>query len=531
MPAQEKSGKITVMVYDRGLLSALEGTLNNNRWTEWIRENAPVDQIDWIPIPRAEVAERINIMFASGSAPDIISNFDSLLTAIQTGHALELTEEMLNKVPHYKALLKAYPGLRKLVGANNGKIYSFGKIANVSANHCLMIRKDWLDELGLSMPQTPEDILSIAHAFTYDDPDGNGIDDTYGINMTSDAQRWLSHMFGFPNPEKYAMIDGELVYVWDRIESWLTYAEQFVDQGLTNPDFLIRRSDDDKIDFLSGKLGIYIQSKLLTPNTGYVLYSDFIEANPHAAVETFAMPETQYGSFTGYSGGGFSTETYINASAHDVDACLRFINWMYDAEVSRMLEYGPEGEYYSMDEEGTYIVIDAKKNEIERNYAYDYIVVKSSHLDAADANSSYGDYTNSLFNVYLKSEDPIQQDYGSLLYEVTKVANRPGSYDPRKWLQALPALPADLALIKSTADLMVNDILKHALADPAISAAQAVAAAKNVWQEADGLLVDEHYAAYYKARGEDALTAQDYMALQRMPELLPKAKRNFKNGD
>ena len=85
------------------------------------------------------------------------------------------------------------------------RLYTTGKLANVLPNHAIVIRKDWLDNLGLEVPTTPEELLAVAEAFTYDDPDGNGVDDTYAINITSDAQRWLSHMWGFPNPEKYAM--------------------------------------------------------------------------------------------------------------------------------------------------------------------------------------------------------------------------------------------------------------------------------------------------------------------------------------
>ena len=47
--------------------------------------------------------------------------------------------------------------------------------------YTFMIRKDWLENLGLEMPTTVEELLEVARAFTYDDPDGNGKDDTYGF--------------------------------------------------------------------------------------------------------------------------------------------------------------------------------------------------------------------------------------------------------------------------------------------------------------------------------------------------------------
>ena len=45
----------------------------------------------------------------------------------------------------------------------------------------VIVRKDWLANVGLELPKTTEDLYEVAKAFTEDDPDGNGADDTYGI--------------------------------------------------------------------------------------------------------------------------------------------------------------------------------------------------------------------------------------------------------------------------------------------------------------------------------------------------------------
>lgn len=43
----------------------------------------------------------------------------------------------------------------------------------------LAIRQDWLDNLGMEMPTTLDEIKEYARAVTFDDPDGNGEDDTW----------------------------------------------------------------------------------------------------------------------------------------------------------------------------------------------------------------------------------------------------------------------------------------------------------------------------------------------------------------
>ncbi len=45
----------------------------------------------------------------------------------------------------------------------------------------MWIRQDWLDNLGLEVPRTWDEMAAVAEAFVTQDPDGNGEDDTIGI--------------------------------------------------------------------------------------------------------------------------------------------------------------------------------------------------------------------------------------------------------------------------------------------------------------------------------------------------------------
>ena len=50
-----------------------------------------------------------------------------------------------------------------------------------AGNEGLLVRKDWLDKLGLAAPTTLDELYDVLYAFTYNDPDGNGKNDTYGL--------------------------------------------------------------------------------------------------------------------------------------------------------------------------------------------------------------------------------------------------------------------------------------------------------------------------------------------------------------
>lgn len=49
------------------------------------------------------------------------------------------------------------------------------------------IRRDWLDNLGLSIPTTFEQARAVWQAFTFDDPDGDNEQNTYGYAMTMET--------------------------------------------------------------------------------------------------------------------------------------------------------------------------------------------------------------------------------------------------------------------------------------------------------------------------------------------------------
>ena len=74
------------------------------------------------------------------------------------------------------------PQALKAGKAVDGKTYGIPYSAQANA---LLIRSDWLKNLGLEAPKTWDEMEQVAKAFTENDPDGNGKSDTYGIAMNN----------------------------------------------------------------------------------------------------------------------------------------------------------------------------------------------------------------------------------------------------------------------------------------------------------------------------------------------------------
>lgn len=514
-------GRITVMVFDRGNVPSSEGDAANNRWTQWVKDNAPVE-VEFVSVARADADQILVHLFANDSAPDYIPYGSNPQAFVTNGMCMEITDAMLQQVPNYLKRIAAYPEADK-AATFGGVRYGFGYAENIFHNHNIVIRKDWLDNLGLSIPTTTDELLNIMQAFTIGDPDGNGLHDTWGTSMTGDSQRIYAHMWGFPWPEKYVEDgNGNVIYAWERMEKWLDFCKTIINSGYVNPDFMIMKGDDDRVDFLNGRIGLYGQARFSNPSSGTALYRDFMARNPEAELVSFALPATEYGQFTAYINGGASFDGFINPKTENLEGVLAYVNWLMEPEVEEYLSFGPQGEYYACSDDGTYYAV-ASADVIERELAWSPFYDASIKLNGDETDR----FANDQYNQYLISGDPVMQEYGVLFYQMSCIANEPGAYDPRKWQQFLPVLPGDLQSIRVKANTEVDGILRAAMIDPNITAAEAVANARQVWIDAGGEKVDAFYAAYYAEAGESTFRMSDFQRMKAMPRLTREAQRVY----
>ena len=82
-----------------------------------------------------------------------------------------------------KEIYKQYPTTFNPV-VRDGKVYGMAISPNLTEGQVMLIRQDWLDSLKLEAPTTIDEFENIISAFTNEDPDGNGKNDTYGFTFS-----------------------------------------------------------------------------------------------------------------------------------------------------------------------------------------------------------------------------------------------------------------------------------------------------------------------------------------------------------
>ncbi|MCV2501923.1 extracellular solute-binding protein, partial [Melissococcus plutonius] len=129
-------------------------------------------KIDFSWVPDASKNERINAALSSKSLADIVSLTDIKNTTVRSA----LASGMFWDVEPY---LKDYPNLAKISKDRLNSARIKGKIYGVPfqkpvARYGILIRQDWLDNLGLKVPHTTKELEKVAQAFTEGDPNKDG---------------------------------------------------------------------------------------------------------------------------------------------------------------------------------------------------------------------------------------------------------------------------------------------------------------------------------------------------------------------
>src|SRR5690625_3332408 len=167
-------------------------------------------EIQWVPDNNYE--DRLNTAFATSSLPHAVfmknqTTFLQFREAIQDEQFWEL-DEYLDEFENLKKLKENVQDNTRV----NGKLYTLYQGRPLSRQG-IIYRKDWADNLGLSAPTTTDEFMEMARAFTEDDPDGNGKDDTFGVTDRSDlvygAFKTVASWFGTPN--EWGEKDGQLL--------------------------------------------------------------------------------------------------------------------------------------------------------------------------------------------------------------------------------------------------------------------------------------------------------------------------------
>lgn len=482
-PKQE----ISISVYDRGEVSAEEGSYESNRWTKWINENSPAI-VNWVPVPRNEATTKLNTLIASGSAPDLIWEFDrNYIAQLVNQGAIQPIDEYIEKYStSYKAYLEEHPELKPYL-TFDGKMYAVSSVRGQEsvANHGIWIRQDWLDKLGLKMPTTQEEFLEVARKFKNEDPDGNGKADTLPIAFHGNSVPILRALFG-THENQWFLEDGQLEFgrISDRYLDSLTFQKQLFDEGLIDKEYITDKSFQRSKQFLTtGMAGMYFASWHIEPD-----YKDLKKNVPDAQLVPMEPFATEYGKYGLYQ----ETVPYILTAFNSrmkeekIEAAIKFLDWMIDTGW-RTLRYGEEGVHVRFVDGVIPQIIDADKQKKEANYVREFAIL-SRHTVKPE-----------WFPV-MAAEDDLSQEYAQLRGQSLEVALK-NKY--RRDIAYSPSMPEVSQLIATFAPIAQQIEAKVITGGASITPEQGMEDIRREWKRLGGENVEELVNEWYQQNKDE----------------------------
>jgi putative aldouronate transport system substrate-binding protein len=156
---------------------------DNSDLMQYLRNTINADiTISWYPTP--VYMDTLGVQISANDLPDSVvvrgsARPANVVSAVRDGLFWELDNYFGDS---------SYPGLAKLSQDRltnikiDGHVYGI-PIEREMVQAGVLYRQDWLDKLGLSEPRTMDDVWNIIRAFSEQDPDGNGRNDTSGLSM------------------------------------------------------------------------------------------------------------------------------------------------------------------------------------------------------------------------------------------------------------------------------------------------------------------------------------------------------------
>ena len=391
--------KVTV-----SLLTTRNSTATNDIEDVWFfKYLAQKMNVDFELEQTLETDQRISLMFASDSVPDLVwgirlSNNDVMVYGMQEGMLLNwkdlITPELM---PNTYQAMQDYPDAFTASTAPDGNIYTlpmitgssyYANTGSFSAAIRMYINKDWMDACGITeIPTTLDEYLEVLRTFKEKDPMGLGENNIPLIGNQEKDKTFVWNALGFHGTATQAygtsfdLKDNQLVLpcYTEEAKEFITFYNTLYNEGLISPDYFTLDQTAARGLMASGVCGVLGDSTLTAIGDAWpswVALSPLTSDVNDVAVAAFNP---------GYSVG----QLYASAYTEHPEVLARIVDYMYSDEGALYYNYGPmkgteetlgmvDGWYYDENNRiTTDKVVNGEFTDISE-YAYQYIKSYSS---------------------------------------------------------------------------------------------------------------------------------------------------------
>ena len=351
-PADGTRKKLTVGVPQ----SASVTDYDNNGLTTYIEDSLGIDiEFVFFSSSASEYTKQLTLMCASGEKlPDVLWGFYGMDRYTvnefgEDGYFIDLTDLLATKAPHYQeALAKLDETTQKRIvsrgtSAIDGGFYGMPMVSVMpvadTMQNITYINKTWLDTLGLSVPDTADELYEVLKAFKNGDPNGNGTDDEIPM-LSSQIETYIINAFVFTGSYGLNVTDGK---VWD------PYTTDEYRQAL---QFCRKLCDEKLLDDMNFSLTSQAEYTALITPANNVARVGIWQGHPQLVTSMNSKILNQYTALPPLSDatgkGGYLVNgpddlyycSFITEDCKDLDTAMKFLDFFYVDETVTRVRHG-----------------------------------------------------------------------------------------------------------------------------------------------------------------------------------------------
>lgn len=329
-------------------------------WNEY-KEMTNIN-VEWELTPTESLEEKRNLLLASDDLPDVFYAtqlpIPDLYKYGKQGTFIELNDLIDKHAPHFKKLMEDDPSIRDAITFPDGSIYSLPYLASPDfvafrTNPFLWVNKEWIEELEIDLPKTTDEFYQYLKAVKESDLKGNENQDVipYGDDSIGRLITKLYGAFGLNNRGSHnSFVDMDpnenklrFFPTSDQYKEMLEYvhklySEELIQQNIYSTDNSQYIANNE--NNLYGSTTYWPTPMLFGENESIAL--EPLEGPYGDKKADMTHPVLNIGSFA------------ITRANENPEAAIRWVDYFYSNEGSKLFYMGIEGKTYEETADGKF---------------------------------------------------------------------------------------------------------------------------------------------------------------------------------
>jgi putative aldouronate transport system substrate-binding protein len=305
---------------------------------------------DMLPVENPD--DKLNLLMANKEQYAFMLLSGPQYSKLASAGALEPIDELVNK---YGTNMKNVISQNSWNGAKlNGKIYGIPQTGSGTVvNSSLIIRQDWMDELGLKAPTTRDELYNVMKTLK---------EKKNVIAMSGGKSPLLPEVlptFGITMVQSQATtgwqdVNGKLVNAVENpnMKLYLEFMKKLYTEKLIDQEWSLNQANKVIENFTSGKTAIISNGYFNAPTVQNAL----LKNSPNAKIASLPYLKGDDGSVKVMAGAGISFYVGIPKWAENKEEIIKYLDMKLDKEIHKEATIGKEGVHHKV-ENGNYFPI------------------------------------------------------------------------------------------------------------------------------------------------------------------------------